>query len=161
MQATRLIQRALVLVHILLLAAAVASAESPPAIPPGDDFGAGLTLLQTTSLAEVMREPEKFEQPILLRGKIADVCQRKGCWTIVHDGTDHLRVRFKDYGFFLPKDSMGAEAFVEGVVKIEMLSEKMARHYASESRSGEPDSIEGPQREVGFTASGVRIIGRD
>jgi hypothetical protein len=151
----------LILVLMLLLAALATRAESPSDIPAGHDFGAGLTLQQTTALADVMREPEQFEQPVLLHGKITDVCQRKGCWTILHDGTNHLRVRFKDYGFFLPKDSMGAEAFVEGVVKVEMVSQKMARHYESESRGGEPDSIEGPQREVGFTASGVRLVGRD
>jgi hypothetical protein len=86
------------------------------------------------------------------------------------DGDASIRVRFKNYGFFLPTDSSGRTAYVEGVVKIEMLSEKQARHYASESEaseseasesnSGEAESIHGPQREVGFVASGVRLVER-
>ena len=128
-------------------------------IPPGRDFGAGLTLKQPTPLAEVVLTPERFEQkPVLLHGRLSDVCQRKGCWTVLQDGAARIRVRFQDYGFFIPKDSIGAEAFVEGTVKVEILSEKDARHYESESRSGDPDSIKGPQREVGFTASGVRLV---
>ena len=43
------------------------------------------------------------------------------------DGSAHVRVRFQDYGFFLPTDATGAEAFIEGIVKVETLSEKTAR----------------------------------
>jgi len=43
-------------------------------------------------------------------------------------------------------------------VQVEELSQEAARHYAEESVDGDPDSIEGPQREVGFTATGVRIV---
>jgi hypothetical protein len=149
-------------VSVVLLASAPADAEPSPAIPAGEDYGAGLTLSRPTSLAEVVLDPERFEQqPILLRGRISDVCQRKGCWTILRDGSAHVRVRFKDYAFFLPRDATGAEAFIEGFVKVETLSEKEARHYESESRDGDPESVDGPRREVGFTASGVRLLGRD
>ena len=149
-------------VTVVLLVSASAGAEQPPIIPAGKDFGAGLTLSRPTSLAEVVLDPERFEQrPILLHGRISDVCQRKGCWTILRDGSAHVRVRFQDYGFFLPTDATGAEAFIEGVVKVETLSEKTARHYESESRNGDPGSVKGPRREVGFTASGVRIVGRE
>lgn len=144
----------LVVVASLALVAVAASA-----IPPGSDFGAGLTLSEATPLAEVVRAPEDFEQRrILLHGKISDVCQRKGCWVVLRDGGEHVRVRFHDYSFFLPTDAAGAEAFVEGLVKVEELSEKAARHYASESVDGDPDSISGPQREIGFTATGVRLV---
>ena len=45
-------------------------------------------------------------------------------------------------------------------VKVEVLSEKMARHYEAETVGGDPSAIEGPQREVGFTATGVRIAAK-
>ncbi len=157
--------RVMTLVAILALvffAASTLASEKPRAIPPGEDFGAGLTLERPTALASVLAAPERFEQrPILLHGSLADVCQRKGCWTVLREGDAHVRVRFLDYGFFLPTDATGAEAFIEGTVKIETLSEKDARHYEAEARNGDPESIKGPQREVGFTASGVRLIGLD
>ena len=86
----------------------------------------------------------------------------KGCWTVITDDTVSVRVRFHDYGFFLPKDSTRRNAIVEGLVKTEILTEQTARHYASESASndGEPSEIQGPQRVVGFTATGVRLLAK-
>jgi hypothetical protein len=152
--------RILSLVALLLLASPSARAESQPSIPPGVDFGAGLTLAEPTLLAEVVRSPERFaESPVLLRGRISEVCQKKGCWVVLRDGGEQLRVRFHDYGFFLPTDASGSEAYVEGTVEVVELSEKMARHYEAESKGGDPSAVTGPRREVGFTATGVRIVG--
>jgi hypothetical protein len=143
-----------------MLMPGVAAAEPSAAIPPGADFGAGLTLTRSTALADVVRDPERFvEQPILVHGRVSDVCQRKGCWLMLRDGEDQVRVHFKDYGFFVPTDSTGEEVFVEGLVSVETLSENAARHYESESRRGDPDLVSGPRQEVVFTATGVRLVG--
>ena len=134
------------------------AAEPPEA---ADGFGAELTLEKTTPLADVLANVERYEkQPVLIRGRLNDVCQRMGCWMVIQDQGAQIRVRFKDYGFVIPVDSIGREALVEGVVAIETLSEKQARHYESESRDGHPDSVKGPRREVAFTATGVRLIRR-
>jgi hypothetical protein len=155
MRLTRIVSLTLV----LLAAPFLAFAEAPSALPPGADYGAGLTLADATPLAEVVRSPERFaEQPVLLHGRISDVCQKKGCWVVLRDGGEQVRVRFHDYGFFLPTDASGSEAFIEGRVKVEVLSEKMARHYEAESTDGDPGAVTGPRREVGFTATGVRIV---
>jgi hypothetical protein len=143
----------------LAVQAASASEPGSAGVPDGVDFGAGLTLERALDLEEVARDPSQYTAaPILLHGRISDVCQRKGCWTVLSQGDANVRVRFKDYGFFLPKDSSGKQAYVEGVLKVETLSEKRARHYAEESKTGDVETIEGPQRELGFTASGVRLI---
>ena len=108
---------------------------------------------------EVDGEPT-FEvgQPVLVQGRLTDVCTKKGCWTVLTDGDAFVRVRFHDYGFFLPQDVLGADALVEGRATLRTLSEREARHLASESRGGDPDAIEGPQRELGFVATGVRVL---
>jgi len=122
------------LIVLLVLASFTAAAGAPSPIPAGSDYGAGLTLSETTPLADIVRAPETFAaRPVLVRGRISDVCQRKGCWVVLRDGGDQVRVRFHDYGFFLPTDVAGSEAFVQGLVKLE-------------------------EREVGFTATGVRIV---
>jgi len=149
---------------VLALAAGAADrgADGDPPLAAGSDFGAGLSLKRISPLGPVLREPERFEaRPLLLQGRISDVCQKKGCWTVLSQGPDSIRVRFEDYGFFLPTDCSGKQAYVEGRVVVETLSEKQARHYASESRAANPDEIHGPQREVGFIATGVRLIGDD
>ena len=146
----------------LLLGLALSLLGAAESLPEGSDFGAELTLGKVRSLAAVLAKPEAFAQtPVLVRARIADVCQKKGCWTILRDGERSVRVRFKDYGFFLPKDIQGREALVEGVVTVRTLSEREARHYAEESRDGNPKSIHGPQREVGFLATGVRVLAAD
>ena len=147
---------------IAAFAVATLASEPSPAIPAGANFGAALTLSSPTGLPQLLAAPERFERrAILLHGVLSDVCQKKGCWTILRQGDEFVRVRFRDYGFFLPKDAAGAEAFIEGMLEVRMLSERDARHYEAEARNGRPDEISGPQRELSFTASGVRLIGLD
>ena len=144
------------LITALLLLALPLGAE--PA-SEGREFGAGVSLEHPTPLAEVTNHPERHTaSPVLVEGRITDLCMRKGCWTVITAGGAAMRVRFQDYGFFLPKDAMGVRAQVEGVAEVRTLSEREARHYAAESREGNPDAIEGPQREVGFVATGVRLL---
>jgi hypothetical protein len=146
---------------ILLLALSASGAFGADVASEGEIFGAPPTLERTTPLAEILRDPARFEgRTVLLHGRVSDVCQRKGCWTVIRDGDAHVRVRFEDYGFFLPTDSIGAEAWAQGRVSVVTLSEREARHYESESRGGDPSRIEGPVREVRFTASGVRLVTR-
>lgn len=143
----------------LLLAASAVLFGAEASLPSGDDFGNGITLAATRPLSEVMAEPERYtEEPVLVRARISDVCQRKGCWTILREGESTVRVRFKDYGFFLPKGISGREALVEGVVTIRTMSEREARHFAAETRGGKPEEIHGPQHEIGFVATGVRVL---
>jgi hypothetical protein len=142
---------------LLLAALRAGSAEEP--LPQGRDFGAGLTLARTTPLADVVAAPERYaEGAVLLRGRLTDVCTKKGCWTVLADGDTNVRVRFQDYGFFLPPEALGAQALVEGVAETRTLSEREARHIAAESREGDPASVSGPQREIGFVATGVRLL---
>ena len=149
--------RILLLSLTLCLSAPLASAAET--LPEGQDFGAGLTLAQVSDLEDVLQHPEKYaERPVLTRGRITDVCQKKGCWTVLADGDAFVRVRFRDYGFFLPPDALGANAWVEGVAEVRTLSEREARHLASETRGGDPNSVQGPQHEIGFVATGVRLL---
>jgi hypothetical protein len=151
--------RTLLALPLLLAAFADARAGAPEAPPAGRSFGAAIELERATPLAEVLAAPERFaDEPLLVRGRIAEVCQKKGCWTLLQDGDAVVRVRFEDYAFFLPRDCAGDEALVQGRVRLRTLSEAEARHYAAETRGGDPERIRGPQREVGLLASGVRLL---
>ena len=86
-------------------------AEESPEGPADSEYGAGVTLTEVTRLEEVSAEPDRYQgRSVLVRGRVRDVCQKKGCWMVVDDGTAHARVRFADYAFFVPKDSSGKEA---------------------------------------------------
>jgi hypothetical protein len=143
---------------ILVLGALLLGADAPGA----SEFGAALQLSEPTSLGQVLAAPDRYTNaPVLLRGRLTDVCQRKGCWTMLQDGDAVVRVRFRDYGFFLPQEALGRTALVEGVASIREVSEREARHLAAESRGGDPSAIRGSQREVGIVASGVRLLPRE
>ncbi len=112
-----------------------------------------LTILQTTLDSE-----DEFTGK--LEVEIEDVCQMKGCWMTAKlpDGRT-MRITFKDYGFFVPKNATGYTAVIEGKAVKRMTDEETLRHYAEES--GQPqeeiDKIDGPGEELSFVASGVEI----
>src|SRR4051812_47291720 len=64
-------------------------------------------------------------------GKILDVCQTKGCWMELDLGNEkRMRVTFKDYAFFVPKNAAGKTAIIEGFAYTDTTSVAMLREYA-------------------------------
>ena len=97
---------------------------------------------------------------VKVEGEIAEVCQMSGCWmTVKTDDGETVRVTFKDYGFFVPKDAAGNTATFEGEAKIETVDVKTLRHYAEdEGKSKEEiEAITEPETKLTFVASGVEI----
>ena len=43
------------------------------------------------------------EKNIKIKGEILSTCPMKGCWMKIEVEKDTVLVRFKDYGFFVPK----------------------------------------------------------
>ncbi|MCC7438008.1 MAG: DUF4920 domain-containing protein [Armatimonadetes bacterium] len=124
-------------------------------------FGAPITLDPATAVAvsTAMQDTAKFGQTVLVRGTITDVCMKKGCWLVVTDNAGTMRVTFKDYGFFVPKDSHDRTAYLQGVVSRQVIEEDMAKHYAEESKNGpKPEEITGPQTVITMVADGVVIV---
>ena len=123
-------------------------------------FGKAITLRKVLSLHEAMKQPGEYkDEKVLLEGKIKDVCQMKGCWLLLSQGDEAIRIKFEGYSFFVPKNSLGKRARVEGKLMQETISEEMARHYASEQSKGvDPSQIKGPQQVVTLEASGVQIF---
>ena len=68
------------------------------------------------------------------------------------------RVRFKDYGFFVPKDIAGRYVIIEGEAFLQELSVEEQQHYAEEGEGGEdPEAITEPVSSYGFLAHGVLL----
>lgn len=121
-------------------------------------YGAGVKSPERTPLAQAV-STKKFNTTIAVTATVTEVCQVKGCWMILVDGDTKVRVTFKDYGFFMPKDLAGKKVVVEGVLSEEVLSEKDARHYAEDAGKSKAEiaKIKGDQRELGFEATGVLV----
>ena len=98
---------------------------------------------------------------IRLSGTIEKTCKMKGCWMTVKTGeTETMRVTFQDYGFFVPKDSVGGRnAIFEGKAFKTITSVEMLKHYAQDEgkSSDEIKAITEPKEEYTFVATGVLI----
>jgi hypothetical protein len=83
-------------------------------------FGEKVTLKESVSLAEIYASPDQYkDKEIRIEGTIKEVCQHKGCWLKLTDGSKELTVRFKDYGFFVPKDASKSKVIIQGVFTME------------------------------------------
>ena len=109
-------------------------------------------------LAQKMDKAESLD--IKVKGTITEVCQAKGCWMTIDLGDDELmRVKFKDYGFFVPKDAAGKTAIIQGVAKNEIIGVDELRHLAKDAGKSEKEiiAIDKPKEELTFVAEGVII----
>ena len=95
-----------------------------------------------------------------LKGEIVETCSKKGCWMTLDTGLDTLFVKFRDYGFFVPIDSVeGKTAVIKGDLFLDTISVEMLRHYAEDAgKSNEEIAlITEPSYKVGSIADGVII----
>jgi hypothetical protein len=111
-------------------------------------------------LGEIVKDPKKYEnKKIILDGTVKSVCQKKGCWmelVTAQDGPG-VRVTFKDYAFFVPKDAAGIKVRAEGKIKLTTMSKEEADHYEEEGAQlvRNPD---GTASEIGIVAYGVELF---
>lgn len=96
-------------------------------------------------------------------GVVKEVCQVKGCWMTVvseQDTSQVINVRFKDYGFFVPKDLSGAKIAMNGKAFSEMTPVDELRHYAEDAGLSpeEVEQITDPEYQLKFYASGVKVM---
>jgi hypothetical protein len=73
---------------------------------------------------------------------------------------DTILVRFKDYGFFVPKEGQeNKQVIMRGAVKTDTISVEMLRHYAEDAKLSieEINKITEPDYSLSFLADGVII----
>lgn len=115
--------------------------------------------IPTTDLKSTMGD--KKEMPTKVKGNCVAVCKVKGCWMNLDvPNAEPMRVTFKDYGFFVPKDiDDKREVIVQGVAKYETTDVETLRHYAEDEglSQEEINKITEPKTELVFVADGVLI----
>ena len=92
--------------------------------------------------------------------KVDEVCQAKGCWMKLDLGNnEQVMVKFKDYGFFMPKNIAGKEVILDGKAYVSELSIEEQRHYAEDAGKSEEEiaAITEPKRTYSFEANGVLL----
>src|SRR5690606_20461235 len=69
--------------------------------------------ISTEEFKSLMAENDSIE--VKLAASINECCKKTSCWMTVDLGEgEELLVRFKDYGFFVPKNADGLNAVIQG-----------------------------------------------
>lgn len=115
--------------------------------------------ISTEELVKVMGEKEEFTTKV--EGEIMTSCAMKGCWMDMKlPNGDVMKVRFKDYGFFVPTKGLeGKKAVMQGTATRETLDVATLRHYAEDAGKikEEVEQITEPENNLMFLADGVLI----
>jgi len=125
-------------------------------------YGAPLTgSASSVALTEILAQPDQYEgKNVSVEGEVRRACTKKGCWMELAEGLSDAargaRVTFKDYGFFVPLDSAGAHAKLEGVVNVKTLKPGQVEHLEQEGAKLAKNA-DGTAKEVHFVATGVEL----
>ena len=140
------------------------STPTPAAAPAasGKSVGAPISAGTELALGEVLANPERFrDRVVTVEGHVRSACTRRGCWMELAAGSDPklpgCRVTFKDYGFFVPTDSAGAQAKVQGTVGVNNLPAERVAHLESEGGNFPRKNADGSVDELRLVATGVEL----
>ena len=98
---------------------------------------------------------------VKVTGTITSVCQKKGCWLQVDiGGGKTMRVKFKDYAFFVPKNISGKTVVLDGYAYNSTTSVDELRHYAQDAGKSqtEIEKITGSEVNVIYEARSVIVM---
>ena len=99
-----------------------------------------------------------------VKGKIAEVCNKDGCWiTLENTVGSPVLVTMKNQGFTVPKDIAGRLVYVNGFASVDTINVQLLRQYAFEAGKSEAEiqAIIKPQSEVVLDATGIIMISRN
>ena len=113
-----------------------------------------ITALQTAMVGESKKD-------IKIKGLVKEVCKNKGCCMIMDLGNGNdIRVTFKDYKIFVPKDLTGKEVILDGFAYTDTTSIETLRHYAKDVGKSEAEiaAITTPKENLAYEAKGVVVM---
>lgn len=125
-------------------------------------YGAAATAdgaVPASSVASKMKGRDSLA--VKVSGTVVGVCQKKGCWLMVDIGEGKMmRVKFKDYAFFVPKDISGKTVVLDGYAYNSTTSVAQLRHFAEDAglSTAEIEKITEPEVNVVYEARSVIIM---
>jgi hypothetical protein len=136
--------------------------HSPENLKIGAVYGDSIVEGNVIELAAVTTAMKGEERKDLkVRGKVEEVCKKKGCWMVMKLGNgEDMRVTFKDYKFFVPKDLAGKEVVLDGYAYLDTTSVKQLQHYAKDGGKSDAEiaAIVSPVTAISFEAKGVAVV---
>jgi RecG-like helicase len=129
----------------------------------GQSFGEGVTkgnIIPATQVNAKLGEATKADMKV--EGEVVTVCKKKGCFmTVKISDNETMFVKFKDYGFFMPKDMpAGTKVVIDGFAQRKETSVEDLKHYAEDAKKSPEEiaKITQPKKEIVFEAKGAVIL---
>ena len=120
-------------------------------------------LFETSEIINYELERDNFlnsSSKVKIEGEILSSCPMKGCWMKISVEKDTVLVRFKDYGFFVPKNGIeGKSTIINGKLSVDTLSIAQLQHDAEDAGKSKEEIalISKPEITISFLADGVLI----
>jgi hypothetical protein len=146
---------------LVLVISMYAAAQEPSPAVKGVTYGDGTSAEGAVPVAQIESKMQAGKFTGKTMGKVVSVCQEKGCWMkIEKEGGETMMVKFKDYGFFMPKNITGREVVLDGEATVKETSVKQLKHYAGDAgkTKEEISRIVKPKKELIFVARGVLVL---
>lgn len=141
-------------------------AETPAGAPASDgwtSYGSPIAGTEVLAARDLLAAPQSFAgRSVLVEGRVADVCSKKGCWLVLTDvegGQQMMRVTMKDHAWGLPTDCAGQAVQLEGEVIAKAVDPATVEHYQSEARKPEltPETQAQDGQTFELVATGARL----
>jgi hypothetical protein len=102
-------------------------------------YGAEFKRADTPVTAKALLDnPEPFvSKTITVEARVADVCQKAGCWMVIAEGDKSMRIRMANHAFSVAKDGTGATCQIQGEVVARKVEPAQVAHFESESKNKE------------------------
>lgn len=129
----------------------------------GQSFGEGVkkgNIIAATDVNAKLGKETKADMKV--EGEVVTVCKKKGCFmTVKISDNETMFVKFKDYGFFMPKDMpAGTKVVIDGFAERKETSVEDLKHYAEDAKKSPEEiaKITQPKKEIVFEAKGAVIL---
>ncbi|GHA28298.1 hypothetical protein GCM10007103_07350 [Salinimicrobium marinum] len=129
-------------------------------ISAGEEFSPG-DILSSAEMQQKFQELKAGDTvEVKFKSQVNTVCKSKGCWMKLDlPNEEEVMVKFKDYGFFVPKDIEEKEVVVNGKAYVTEMSVEDQQHFAEDGGKSPEEiaAITEPKKTLSFLAEGVVI----
>jgi uncharacterized protein YdeI (BOF family) len=126
--------------------------------------GAPLGASEKVNIDSINDAPESFkDRKVTIEGVIVRSCKMEGCWLEIAETEEgkSLKVELKNHAFFVPLNSAGAKAKVEGTVSVKTHSAEKVKHMIEDDGAKfNAINADGTVTQVVFEATGVELTRR-
>lgn len=124
-------------------------------------YGKEINSKNATPIDSVIKNFSQYKgKNVVMEATVDKVCEKKGCWMTLQGADKTFRVRFKDYGFFVPVTLVGKKVWVSGEVLKKEVSIAQTKHYFKDAGASKEkiNAVKNSTFEYWVMADGVKSI---